>query len=274
VSERLTKLWGQQVTVLNKPGAVGLLAAQAAKSSEPDGYTLYMPTSTALVILPEINPKTGLDFERDFVPIGLMGETPMAIAASTASGIGSLAELIDTAKAKPGVLLYAANARGSTPHLAGEYLRAQAGVDMTFVPYPGAAAALQDVLGARVPIVVESLSALTGAVQDNAIRVLAFTSRHRLPEFPKIPTASETLSGFTLTGWFALLAPRQTPEAVIHKVSVDLRTVLGEPAIRQKLSALGVYARPMSAVDTADFIRRERETWRPVIRKAGLTAPQ
>ena len=274
VGERLGQLWGQQITVLNKPGAAGLMAAQTAASAPADGYTLYMPTSTALVILPEINTKIALDFERDFAPIGLVGESPMAIAASAASQIGSLPELIRAAKAKPGELLYAANSRGSTPHLAGEYLRAQAGIDLTFVPYLGAAGALQDVLGGRVPIVIESLSALSGAAQDSSIKVLAFTSRNRLPEFSHIPTVSETLAGFSLTGWFALLAPRGTPEAVIEKVGVDLRSVLAEPGIQQKLSALGVYARPMSAADTAQFIRSERETWRPVIRKAGLAAQQ
>ena len=274
VGDRLGQLWGQQITVLNKPGAAGLIAAQTAASAPSDGYTLYMPTSTALVILPEINAKIALDFERDFVPIGLVGETPMAIAASVASQIGSLAELIRAAKAKPGELLYAANNRGSVPHLAGEYLRAQAGIDLTFVPYSGASAALQDVLGGRVPIVIESLSALSGAAQDNAIRVLAFTSRKRLAELPHIPTVSETLAGFSLTGWFALLAPRGTPAAVIEKVGVDLRTVLAEPGIQQKLAALGVYARPMSTTDTAQFIRSEREVWRPMIRKAGLAAQQ
>lgn len=270
VGERLGQLWNQQVVVLNKPGAAGLIAAQTAASAAPDGYTLYMPTSTALVILPEINPKSGVDFERDFLPIGLMGESPMAIATATSTQIGSLPELISAAKAKPGELLYAANNRGSVPHLAGEYLRAQAGIDMRFVAYSGAAAALQDVLGGRIPVVIESLSALKGAVDNNSVKVLAFTSRQRLYEFPDVPTVSETLPGFTLTGWFALIAPKGTPHALIDKIGMDLRAVLSEPAIQQKVSVLGVYARPMSPSDTAEFIRREREAWRPVIQKAGL----
>jgi tripartite-type tricarboxylate transporter receptor subunit TctC len=143
---------------------------------------------------------------------------------------------------------------------------------MTFVPYVGAPAALQDVLGGRVPIIVESVSALAGAVQDGSIRLLAVTSSGRLPAFPDVPTVAETIPGFLVSGWFAMLAPTGTPEEIVQKVAADLSIALGEPELRQKFEALGVYARTMSPADTALFMRREREHWKPVIREAGLTA--
>ena len=273
LGDRLGRVWGQQVVTLNRQGAAGLIAAQAAATSQPDGYTLYMPTSTAMVILPETKPKMPVDFARDFVPIGLVGETPMAIAVSAKLGINSLAELISAAKARPGELLYAANNRGSVPHLAGAYLSKQAGISLTFVPYAGAPAALNDVLGGRIPVIIESLSALSGAAQDSAIKVLAVTSSVRLSNFPDLPAVSETIPGFVITGWFALLAPAGTPEAVVHKVGGDLRAVLTERETQEKFEALGVYARPLSPSATSDFIRRAREVWRPVIKEAGLAAP-
>jgi tripartite-type tricarboxylate transporter receptor subunit TctC len=272
LGDRLSRTWGQQMVVLNRPGAAGLVAAQAAASAQPDGYTLYMPTSTAIVILPETNPRMTVDFARDFMPIGLVGETPMAIAISANLRITTLADLIAAAKARPGEFLYAANNRGSVPHLAGAYLTQKAQISMTFVPYAGAPAALQDVLGGRVPIIVESVSALGGAVQDGSIRLLAVTSSARLPAFPDVPTVAETIPGFLVSGWFAMLAPTGTPEEIVQKVAADLSIALGEPELRQKFEALGVYARALSPADTAHFMRRERDHWKPVIKEAGLTA--
>lgn len=273
LSERLSRSWGQQIAVLNRQGAAGLIAAQAAAAAPPDGYTLYMPTSTALVILPEANPRMSVDFARDFVPIGLVGETPMAIAVSPTLGINSLAELIATAKKRPGEMLYAANNRGSVPHLAGAYLSRQAGISLAFAPYPGAPAALNDVLGGRIPIIIESLSALAGAAEDGSIKLLAVTSPRRLANYPELPAVSETIPEFVVTAWFALMAPAGTPDGIVQKVSMDLRSVLNEAELRQKFETLGVYARILPPADTGQFIHREREVWKPIIREAGLSAP-
>ncbi len=273
LGERLTGLWGQQVAVVNRQGAAGLVAAQEAAKAQPDGYTLYMPTSTAVVVLLATKPKLPVDFARDFVAVGLVGETPMAIAVSAKLGINSLAELIAAAKAKPGDLLYAANNRGSFPHLAGEYFSKRADIRMTFVPYSGAPAALHDVLGGRVPIIIESLAALSGTAQDGSIKVLGITSPTRLANFPDLPTVGETLPGFAVTAWFAMLAPSGTPESIVRKVAGDLQTVLSERATQRRFEALGVYPRLSSPSETADFIRREQQLWTPVIREAGLMTP-
>src|SRR5438874_660483 len=165
VADGLIQSWGQQVAIINRNGAAGLLAAQAAAAAQPDGYTLYMPTSTALVILPETQPKLPVDFERDFVPIGLISQSPMIIAVSPALGVNTLEQFIALAKKRPADILYAANNRGSFPHLAGEFFRHRAGIELTFVPYPGAAAGLQDILGGRISMIVEGPSALSGALQ-------------------------------------------------------------------------------------------------------------
>src|SRR6188472_2206659 len=152
VADRLGRSWGQQVAIINHPGAGGVMAGRAAASAERDGYTLYAPTITTFVILPEIQPTLPFDLERDFARVGLLAETPMMIAVSPALGVRSLPELIALAKKTPGGLFYAANNRGSLPHLAGEMLRRRAGIDLTFVPYKGVAAGLQDLTGGRISI--------------------------------------------------------------------------------------------------------------------------
>jgi tripartite-type tricarboxylate transporter receptor subunit TctC len=273
VADRLTQMWGRQVAIINRNGAAGLVAAQAAAAADPDGYTLYMPTSTALVILPETQPKMPVNFERDFVPIGLISQSPMIIAVSPALGINTLEQFVASAKARPGEILYAANNRGSFPHLAGEFFRSQAGIDLTFVPYPGAAAGLKDVMGGRVAVIIEGPSALAGAIQAGSIKALATTSTTRLPNFPDLPTVAETIPGFNVVAWFALMARTGTPDFIVRKVSHDLQVVLTQPAVKERFEMLGVYPRPTTPAEAAEFIRGEQRLWKPVIKEVGL-APQ
>jgi tripartite-type tricarboxylate transporter receptor subunit TctC len=260
------------VTIVNRNGAAGLIAAQAAAAAQPDGYTLYMPTSTALLVLPETHHKLPVDFERDFVPIGLIAQSPLLIAVSPALGVNTLQELIAVARKRPGELAYAANNRGSTPHLAGELFRSQAGIEMVFVPYPGASGGLNDVRGGRVSMIVEGRAALSGALQDGSVKALAVTSATRLPTFPDLPTVAETIPGFSVVAWYALMAPAGTPDAIVRKVSQDLDWALGHDEVKKRLETLGNYARPMSPAQTAEFIRSERRSWKPVIHQAGLGA--
>ncbi len=270
LADGLTQSWGQQVVIINRNGAAGLVAAQAAAAAQPDGYTLYMPTSTALVILPETQPKMPVNFERDFVPIGLISQSPLIVAISPALGVSTLEQLIAVAKKRPGEILYAANNRGSFPHLAGEFFRHRAGIDLTFVPYAGAAAGLQDLLGGRISMMVEGPPALSGMLQAGSIKALAVTSATRLPNFPDLPTVAETIPGFQVGAWLALMARAGTPDFVVRKVSEDLQTILKLPAVKEKFEALGVYPFPMSPAQTAEFIRSEQKLWKPVIKEAGL----
>jgi tripartite-type tricarboxylate transporter receptor subunit TctC len=272
IADRLSQIWGHQVTIINRNGAAGLIAAQAAAAAQPDGYTLYMPTSTALVILPETQSNLSVDFERDFVPIGLISQSPMIVAVSPALGVDTLEQFIALARKRPGEILYAANNRGSFPHLAGEFFRSQTDIQLTFVPYPGAAAGLNDVMGGRIPMIIEGPSALSGALQAGSIKALAVTSTARLPNFPDVPTVAETIPGFSVVAWFALMVRAGTPESILRKVSQDLQSVLEQPAIKEKFEALGVYPRPTSPAEAAEFIRSERQLWRPVIKDVGLAA--
>jgi tripartite-type tricarboxylate transporter receptor subunit TctC len=270
VADELGRRWNQQLVILNATGAGGSVAAKQAIQAQPDGYTLYLPAASAYIVMPEMFPDLKIDMLGDFAPIGFVAEQPMVIAVSPSLGVNTLAELVALSKAKPGTLNFAANARGTIPHLTAERFKAQTGADMTHIPYPGAAAGLQDLMGGRIAVIVEGLGTLLGAIQGGTIKPLAISSLKRLPEFPDLPTVSELLPGFESTGWFALVAPKGTPDAILQQAHRDLNEVLVMPAVKDKLARLGTIVRPMSSPDTLAYLRKEQEVWRPVVKQIGF----
>jgi tripartite-type tricarboxylate transporter receptor subunit TctC len=270
IADHLGRAWGKQVLIVNHPGGGGVIAAQTAATADPDGYTLYIPTITTFVIMPEIQAKLAFDLDRDFVHVGFVGETPMMVAVAPSLGVDSLSDLIAFAKKRPGEILYAANNRGSLPHLTGELLRSRSGIQLTFIPYQGAAAGLQDLIGGRISMIVESVGALAGAIQGGSVRPIAVASSARVPNLPNVPTVAETIPGFAALGWFVLMAPARTPEAIVRKVNEDLNKILARPDLRQRFQELGAFVRPMSPAQTAEFIAKEQQVWRPLVRQIGL----
>jgi tripartite-type tricarboxylate transporter receptor subunit TctC len=270
IAERLTQMWGKQVQVVNHPGAGGLVATRTAAGATPDGYTLYMAASSSFIVLPQTHAKLPFDLDRDFVRIAFVSEQPMVVCVAASFPVNSLPELIARAKEKPGEILYTANTRGSLPHLAGELLRIRSGAEFAFVPYPGAPQGLQDVVGGRLPMIVNSLGALSGAIKGGQVKALAVTSSQRLPNMPDLPTVAELYPGYEASGWFVMVAPAGTPSDIVAKVDQDLRAVLAQPDIKQRLEGLAVYTRTMSGPELNAFIRGEQELWKPVIKQIGL----
>ena len=273
VADRLTQAWGQQVLVVNRPGGGGAIAAQAAAAAPPDGHTLYLPLASTFVVLPETQAKMPLDLARDLVPIGMIGEQPMVIAVNPALGINTLAELIARAKGRPGEILFGAP-RGTLPHLMGEMLRRRVGLDLTYIPSAGMRA-MQDTIGGTIHVFIGDMAAVAGPMQGGSLKALAVASSSRLPDFPDLPTVEEAALGigsFEARGWFALMAPARTPDAIVQKVNRDLRIALGEPEVKRKLAALGTYPRPMSPAETAAFIRSEQDLWRPIVNQLDLAS--
>ena len=272
VADHLGKLWGRGVTILNQSGAGGLVALQTAAAAEPDGYTLYLPTSTTIVILPEMHDRLPVDIYRQFTPIGIVADLPMVIAVAPSLGVSSVAELIARAKSRPGEIFYGANNRGSLPHLTGERFRREAGIEVSFVAYPGATAGLADLMGGRIQMIVESAGALAGAIKSGAVKPIGVASRERQPQLLDVPAIAETLPGFSAVGWMVLMAPAGTPQAIVQKVSDDLQSVLKSADVKQRFEDLGAFVRILSPESTDKFIRTEAETWRPIVRQVGLKA--
>ena len=266
VGDRLGALLGQQVVVLNQPGAGGAVAARAAAGAAPDGYTLYMPAASAFVTLAGLQPNLPLQVPRDFAPIGFVGEQPMFLTVTPNLGVASLQEFVALAKKQPGKLSYAATGRGTMTHLTGELLKSRAGIDVLAVPYTGGAPqALNDALGGRLSMVIEGLAALAGSIQGGSMMAIAVGSPGRLPDFPNLPAAAEVLPGFNARGWAALVAPVGTPDAIVNKVSDALRKVVGEAEIQKKLALTGSYVRPMSPAEVMAFIQADQQMWKPIL---------
>jgi tripartite-type tricarboxylate transporter receptor subunit TctC len=272
VGDRLGALLGQQIVVLNQPGAGGAVAARAGAAAAPDGYTLYMPAASAFVTLPGLQPNLPLEVPRDFTPIGFIGEQPMFLTVTPQLGVASLKDFIALAKQQPGKLSYAATGRGTMTHLTGELLKARAGIDVLAVPYTGGAPqALNDALGGRLSMVIEGLAALSGSIQGGNMKAIAVGSPERLKDFPDLPAAAEVLPGFNARGWAALVAPVGTPAPIVDKVSEALRKVVGEAEVQGKLAVTGSYARPMTPAQVMAFIQADQQMWKPILEKIAAT---
>ena len=266
VADRLTQKWGQQIVVLNQPGAGGAVAARAAAAAAPDGYTLYMPASSAFVALPGQQANLPLELPRDFLPVGFLALQPFLLSVASSLGAKTLPEFIALAKQKPGELSYAATGRGTLSHLGGGALQQRAGIKLVMVPYLGGTSqALNDVISGRVPMVIDAYPPVAGALQAGSIRALAVGSAKRLPDFPNLPTTGEILPGLSINGWLALVAPVGTPDKIVRKLSDDLREAVLDPPTRTRLETTGNYPNPMSPSELMSFIQSEQRTWKPVV---------
>jgi tripartite-type tricarboxylate transporter receptor subunit TctC len=268
VAEQFAKLWGQQVLVINQPGGGGTVAARTAVTAAPDGYTIFMPAASIFVSMPELYPDLPFDVSRDLVPIGFVGEQPLALAVRPSLGVNSLQELIALSREQPTKLnLASIMPVGSLPNLTGELFRARSGAQITSIPYPGDAEAMGDLLSGRVQMIFESLPGLSGLVTEGKLKILAFATPKRLPNFPEIPTIAELLPGFEAVGWFVLVAPAKADPGILGKLARDLESVLSQPEFRKRLLDLATYTRQMTPDQTNDFIHSEQQMWKPVLRQ-------
>jgi tripartite-type tricarboxylate transporter receptor subunit TctC len=268
VAEGLGKIWGQQVVVINHPGANGSIAAHAASDATADGYTLFMPALSTFVALPTIAPNLPLKLPRDFLPIGFTAEQPMFIAVGASLGATTLPQLIALAKMEPDKITFAVSGVGRLTHLTGEVLQRRADIKLLSVPYAhGTASALSDIASGRVSLIIENYSGIVGAVKAGRVKLIAVASPGRLPEFPNLPTVGETIPGFTASGWQVLVAPLGTPAPIISKVSADLSKVVNDADFKKRLAAIGSYSRAMSPEEVLAFVAKEQQTWQPVLEK-------
>jgi tripartite-type tricarboxylate transporter receptor subunit TctC len=266
VADRLGQLWGQQVVVLNRPGAGGMIALQAAAGLPNDGYSLYAVQASTVTVLPvDQAGKMAVDIQKAFVPIGMVGEQPIGLGVNKDVPVKSAAELIALAAKTPEGLLFGA-IRGGQAHLTGELFRERAKANISFVHATGTTSTLNDVIGGRIPIMFEALAGLFPGLQSGSVRAIAVASTKRLPNMPDLPTMDETVPGVISSGWVVLMAPAGTPDAIVQKINADLRRVVAMPEVIERFQQLGTYTRDMTPEQTAAFMRAEEQLWWPVVR--------
>ncbi|WP_027554236.1 tripartite tricarboxylate transporter substrate binding protein [Bradyrhizobium sp. Cp5.3] len=272
LAQKLSARWGRSVVVENRPGANGGIGVAAVARAAPDGHTLLAIASSALTINPALYPKLPYKVDRDLAPISQTGSVPNVLVVNPDVDATGVQALIALAKATPGKLAYASQGNGSNGHATGELFKQRAQIELLHVPYKGSAPAIQDLLGSQVQLMFDNLPSVLPLIKSGRLRALAVTSAERSRLLPDTPTMAESgLPGFDSSAWFALLAPRQTPEAVraeIERATVD---VLNAPDTRERFDAIGIDIAPTGSVALTKRIEMESRMWSDVVAKAGIS---
>jgi tripartite-type tricarboxylate transporter receptor subunit TctC len=268
VADKLTQLWKQQIVVINRPGAGGLIAAQAAAALPKDGYSIYMTQASTYTVLPiQQEGKMPVDLQKAFVPVGMVGEQPIAIGVNKDVKANSVAELIKLANDTSGGMLFGATNRGGQSHLTGELFRERSKANMSFVHAAGAAVSVNDVIAGRIPIVFEGLAGLAPGTQGGGIRLLGIAAPKRLSNVPDLPAINETVPGVVSSGWIVMMVPEGVPDDIVQKLNKDLRAVVAEKDVIERFQQLGTYSRDLTPAQTAEFMRNEEKLWWPIVRR-------
>jgi tripartite-type tricarboxylate transporter receptor subunit TctC len=271
VTQRLAMTLAQPIVIDNRPGAGGTIAAKAAASAEPDGYTLMFGNTATFAVGPAVYANIGYDPVRQFAAIALVSVTNNVLVAAPAFPPNNVGELIAYAKANPGKVNFASPGHGTPPHLVGELFKLRAGIDIVHVPYKGTAAALTDIISGQVELTFENPSVTVPLVQSGKLKGLAVTGEARNPQVPDLPTMIESgLEGFVSTSFTGLAAPAGTPAEIIRRLNDEINGALTSADVIAALDKLGVGTRIGSAEDFARFIAEENHKWAAVAKSANI----
>jgi tripartite-type tricarboxylate transporter receptor subunit TctC len=270
VTPGLSKALGQQFVVDNRAGAAGNIGAEAVARAPADGYTLLTMTAS-LAIGPALYRKLPFDVIKDFDPAVLLASVPFVLVVHPSLPVRSAKELAALAKARPGQLTFASTGQGSSPHLTGEMLRMQAGIDLLHIPYKGTPQATTDLISGQVTMMFANTLSVLPSVRSQRLRALAVTSAKRATAAPEVPTMMESgYNDFESGTWFALAAPAGTPRDIIQRLNAEAGRVIQQPDVREKLAAQG--AEPMSGnvEQTVAYARGEIAKWARVVKASGI----
>jgi tripartite-type tricarboxylate transporter receptor subunit TctC len=269
-AQGLTKQWKQSVIVENKPGAGGNIGMAMGAKADPDGYTLVLAPVGNMTVVNLLFPK--LNFKpSDFAAVTELAASPNVLVVGKKLNVKTFPAFVAYAKAHPGEVDFASPGVGSGAHLAGELLNQMAGIKMLHVPYSGLAPALNDVIAGNVDAIFSGISTILPYMKDKRLTPLAVAGPARLPELPDVPTvAEEGYKGFDVTSWYGLVAPKGVPPAILAKIQRDASRVMLDPALKNKLSVLGVVAVGSSSEAFSEKIATDTKNWGDIIRKAHI----
>ncbi len=262
---------GQSIVVDNRGGGGGNVGAHLVAKAAPDGHTLLMGSSGPLSINPVVVSNLPYDPVKDYAPISRVHVVPLVVLAGPKSGIGSVKELIERARANPGKLATASAGTGTTNHFGIELFNTMAGVKLLHVPYKGSGPALAEMLGGQVPLMFDQLSASIGYIRDGRLKALAVASARRASVLPGVPTLDESgLRGYEASTFIGVLAPANTPKPVVARLNAAMRKVMDTAVVREKFLGLGAEPGSSSPEEFSKLIAEELNKWRDVAKRAGL----
>ena len=267
--QKLTESLGQQVVVENRPGASGMIGADAVARAAPDGYTLLMASTAEIAINPSLYPTMSYDPAKDLAPVTLAGITPLILVVNPGTPLRSVADIVAEAK-KGAKLSFASAGNGSVQHLAGELLKQTMSIDVAHVPYKGAAPALTDLLGGQVSLFFSGMPPAMPHVKSGKLRALAVTTTRRSPAAPDVPTMAEAgVTGFDISNWFGVFAPAGTPAAVLDRLNAEFVKALALPDVKERLASQGAETVGNSRDEFAAFIKAEAAKYAQLIKVSG-----
>ena len=272
LSQQLSEMWGRQVVVDNRLGASTIIGAEQVAKSAPDGYTLLLTAELTLVTVPHLYEKIPYDPLRDFAPVIALVFATQALVANPSLPVNTVKDLIALAKEKPGQLTYGSFGNGSTGHLNIEVLQAMTGARFNHIPYNGAGPAMNDVIGGHIDFMLAALSIVKGNVQAGKLHMIGIGSEQRSPEFPGVPTISESgVPGYVAKSWFGLVAPAGTPPDIIKKINLDVTKVISDRAFAEKYLVTQALEPILGTSEQFEaFIRGETVKWGNVVRSANI----
>jgi len=272
LAERLSPVLGQSVIVENKAGAQGIVGLESVKVSPPDGYTFVYVNVSNISINPHVHAKLPYDGLRDFAPVSQIGLSVLAMVVPATLGPKTLPEFIAYVKANRGKVSFASFGTGSTSHIYGEMLKGSAGIDMVHIPYKGAGPAVQDVVAGHAQMAIQDLAAVGPFVRSGRLLALAVTGPRRWPAMPDLQTFAEQGQPLDIAGWNGIMAPANTPKAIVERMSAEINKVIQSTDGREKMLQMGLLATGTTPDEFAEVIRRDTPRWGEVIRKAGIKA--
>jgi tripartite-type tricarboxylate transporter receptor subunit TctC len=271
VAERMSAHLGQQVIIDNRGGVAGVIGMRVAAKSTPDGTTIVMTHTGITSINPTLYANPGYDPKRDFTPIGLIATTPIVLMTNATSPIHTIADLIALARREPGKLDIGTPPPGTGGYLSAELFKVAAGVDFTIVTYKGTGPLTNDLLGGHIPIAFNVLAPAMGNLQAGTLRAIATAGPTRLPQFPDLPTITESgLPGFEAVLHYGLMAPAGTPAPIIARFNTALRATLEDPEVKARIVADGGDTLASTPQEYAADIAKEEPKWSALIKKLGL----
>ncbi len=270
LAQEMAKDLGASVIIENKPGAGTIIGTQAVATSEPDGYTLLMGTF-ANAVNPSLNRKLPYHPHKDFAPVALIARSFNIVVVNPNSPIKSIADLIASAKAEPDKLSYGTFGTGTSAHLAGELFKNMAKVNLTTVPYKGAAPAITDLIGGQIQVMFTTVASAASLIAGGQLRALAVTSAERSPAFPQLPTVAEAgVPGYAAESWYGLFAPARTPTDIIARLNKSAAAAVQSEAFKRLGVNEGLVMVAGSPEELDRYVRGEEERWRKVIQDAGI----
>jgi len=271
LAEWLSHKWGQPVVIENHAGAGGNIGAEVVYKSAPDGYTLLSAPPPPLVVNQNLYPNLGFD-PLKFEPIVVTAQVPNALLINPDRiKAKSLSEFIDYLKQHPDTVTAATQGNGTTSHLTTELFNLKAGVKLRPVPYRGSAPALQDLLAGNVDMMFDNLGVSLALVKAGKLKLLAVASAQRMPSLADVPALAESLPGFESVAWYGIVAPPQTPKAIVDKINADVNEALRDSSVRERLTKLSAEIYGGSVEKTAKYMREEVDRWAGVIKAAHIT---